>query len=93
MSHNSNDVGRESRRHRPAIIAIAVALLVVVIAYFVFPIGVREQNEGIATTPPPVGTTSTTAEGTDPGQTTPVAPPGQAVPEGAVEGQTAPASN
>lgn len=82
MSHNSNDVGRSASRHRPALIAIAVALLVAFLAFVVFRPGVDEQNDGLATTPPPAGTPTTTAEGTD-GTAPPVVSP---------EGLPAPAS-
>lgn len=93
MSHNSNDVGRSASRHRPALIAIAVALLVAIVAFMVFRPGTNEQNAGIATTPPPVDTPVTEAEGREPGQPTPVSPEGQATPGTAVEGQAAPANN
>ncbi|MDO5647935.1 hypothetical protein [Paracoccus sp. (in: a-proteobacteria)] len=60
MSHN-NEPERAAPRHMPAIIAIAVALLVAVLAFVVFRPGADEQNDGIATTPPPAGVTSTEA--------------------------------
>lgn len=64
MSHNSNDVGQSANRHRPAIIAIVVVLLAVLVAFLVFRPGLNEQNAGIATTPPP-STAIAPAEGTD----------------------------
>jgi hypothetical protein len=63
MSHNEDDVTRSARHHRPAIIAVAVALLVAVLAFLVFQPGTNEQNQGIATTPPPAGTPMTEAGG------------------------------
>ena len=69
MSHNDNNPQRSARRHNPALIAIAVALIAAVVAFLVFIPGAPEED-GIATTPPPAGTTSTEAEGTDPGDAT-----------------------
>lgn len=74
MSHNSNDVGRSARRHRPALIAIAVALLMALVAFLVFTPGANEQNDGIVTTPPPGDTPVSTAEGID-GTAPPVVSP------------------
>lgn len=74
MSHNDNNPERAAKNHKPAVIAIIVALAVAAIAYFVFLPGTNEQNEGIATTPPPAETTTTEAEGTG----TPVSPDGVA---------------
>ncbi|SNR24239.1 hypothetical protein EYF88_01685 [Paracoccus sediminis] len=93
MSHNDNNAERSASRHRPALIAIAVALLVALIAFLVFMPGTDEQNEGIATTPPPADTPITDAEGLEEGQPTAVAPEGQPAPGDAVEGQAAPANN
>ena len=64
MSHNDNNPQRSASRHRPALIAIAVALLAALIAFLVFMPGTNEQTEGIATTPPPAETPITNAEGT-----------------------------
>ncbi len=91
MSHNDDNLNREARRHNPAIIAIIVAVVVAIAAFLVFRPGVNEQNEGIATTPPPAGTTTTPAEGTD-GATAPVIAPEGAAPAPA-GGTTAPAAN
>ncbi|WP_306755079.1 hypothetical protein [Paracoccus actinidiae] len=74
MSHNDNNPQRSASRHRPALIAIAVALLAALIAFLVFMPGTNEQNEGIATTPPPAETPITNAEGTD-GTAPPVVSP------------------
>lgn len=74
MSHNSNDVGRSASRHRPALIAIAVALLMAFLAFMIFRPGLDDQNDGIVTTPPPAGTPTTTAEGID-GTAPPVVSP------------------
>lgn len=87
MSHNDDNLNREARRHNPAIIAIIVALVVAVAAFLVFRPGTNEQNEGIATTPPPADTPITPAEGTD-GNSAPVIAPDDAAPADA-----APAAN
>ena len=65
MSHNDNNVQRSASRHRPALIALAIALLAAFLAFMVFRPGAEEQNEGINTTPPPAETPITNAEGTD----------------------------
>jgi hypothetical protein len=65
MSHNDNNVQRSASRHRPALIALAIAVLAAFLAFVVFRPGTEEQNEGIATTPPPAETPITNAEGTD----------------------------
>ncbi|WP_147482373.1 hypothetical protein [Paracoccus siganidrum] len=88
MSHNDNVPERSAWRHRPALIAIVVALVVAALAFLVFIPG-SPEDDGIATTPPPAGTTSTEAEGTEDPATAPVVP--EPV-EGTVpEGETAPA--
>lgn len=74
MSHNDNNVQRSAGRHRPALIALAIALLAAFLAFVVFRPGTNEQNEGIATTPPPAETPITNAEGTD-GTAPPVVSP------------------
>lgn len=92
MSHNEEDVTRSASKHRPAIIGIVVALVVAVLAYFVFLPGTNEQDEGIATTPPPAGTPITDAEGLEGGTETPISPE-PAAPVGETEGEaTAPAN-
>ncbi|MFN4061093.1 MAG: hypothetical protein ACK4IA_10110 [Paracoccus hibiscisoli] len=63
MSYNHNDPEKAARKHKPAIIAIVVALAVAVLAFLVFAPGANEQNDGIATTPPPAGTPMSDAEG------------------------------
>lgn len=78
MSHSDNNLGRSGRNHRPAIIAIVVALAVAAVAYFVFLPGTNEQNEGIATTPPPADAPLGEAGGTDGTTSTPVSPEGAA---------------
>lgn len=80
MSHNDDNVQRSASRHRPALIAIAIALLVALIAFFAFRPGTNEQNEGIATTPPPAGTPVTNAEGGDGTAPPAVSPEGVAAP-------------
>lgn len=65
MSHNDNNPQRSASRHKPALIAIAIALLAAFLAFMVFRPGMDDQNEGIATTPPPAETPITDAEGTD----------------------------
>lgn len=90
MSHNDDKAERSARRHRPAIIAIAVALLVAVLAYLVFMPGTDEQGEGIATTPPPADTPLTDAEGTAGAE---VPADTDETPAEPAEGDSAPASN
>ena len=63
MSHNDNNPQRSARRHKPALIGIAVALLAAFLAFMVFRPGMDTQNDGIATTPPPASTPVTDAEG------------------------------
>ncbi|MFN3277908.1 MAG: hypothetical protein ACK41Y_05850 [Paracoccus hibiscisoli] len=63
MSYNHNDPEKAARKHKPAIIAIVVALAVAVLAFLVFTPGANEQNDGIATTPPPADTPMSDAEG------------------------------
>lgn len=82
MSHNEDDPNRSASNHRPAIIAIVLALLVAVVAWMAFTPGSDEQNDGIATTAPPGDTTSTPAEGTDGAAPAPASPE-SAAPEGA----------
>lgn len=86
MSHNDNNPQRSARRHKPALIALSIALLAALIAFLVFQPGMNDQNEGIATTPPPADTPITNAEGQD-GERSPAvsAPglPGPSVDEGA----------
>lgn len=90
MSHNDNNPQRSANRHRPALIAIVVALLAVILAFLVFRPGMNEQNDGIATTPPPAETPVTGAEGTD-GTAPPVVSPAGTpqMEEGAVRGTDA----
>ncbi|MFN3276668.1 MAG: hypothetical protein ACK41U_18595 [Paracoccus sp. (in: a-proteobacteria)] len=74
MSHNY-EPEKAARRHKPAIIGIIVALLVALAAFLVFsPGAVEDGGDGIATTPPPAGVTSTEAAGTEAGTAAPVAP-------------------
>lgn len=89
MSSNDPNVPHEAKNHRPAIIAIVLALVVAALAFFVFSPGADEQNDGIATTPPPTGTTSTPAEGTDGATEAPIAPDDAAP----VDGAETPAAN
>lgn len=76
MSFNSNDPGRSARRHRPALIAIAVAILVAVIAFLVFSPGVEKADDGVTQTPPPAGVPLTDAEGRDGAAAPKIAPEG-----------------
>lgn len=57
MSHNT-DPNREASRHKPALMAMAVALLTVIVLFLVLRPGWNEDDAGIATTPPPVETLS-----------------------------------
>ena len=63
MSYNHNDPEKAARNHKPAIIAIVVALAVAVLAFLVFTPGANEQNDGIATTPPPADVPLSDADG------------------------------
>lgn len=63
MSHNT-DPHTAAKNHRPAIIGIALALMVALVVFLVFRPGINEQNQGIATTPPPSGTINETVSGT-----------------------------
>lgn len=74
MSYNDNNPQRAARRHMPAMIALAIALIAAVVAFMVFRPGTAEDNSGIATTPPPAEVPLTTAEGTD-GTAPPVVSP------------------
>lgn len=90
MSHNDNNVQRSASRHKPALIALAIALLAAFLAFMVFRPGVEEQNQGLATTPPPAGTPVTEAEGTDGTAPPLVSPEGLPQPEeGEVRGTDA----
>lgn len=91
MSHNDDNLNREARRHNPAIIGIIVALIVAVVAFLVFRPGTNEQNEGIATTPPPADTPLTPAEGIG-GDTAPAIAPEGAAPVPS-DSTAAPAAN
>lgn len=74
MSHNDNNPQRSASRHRPALIAIAIALLAAFLAFVVFRPGMNDPNDGIATTPPPGETPITNTEGID-GTAPPVVSP------------------
>lgn len=65
MSHNDNNPQRSARRHVPALTALAIVLTAAFLAFMVFRPGMDEQNEGLATTPPPGDTPITNAEGID----------------------------
>lgn len=53
MPHNT-EPKRDASRHKPALVAMAVALLTVVALFLVLRPGWNEDDAGIATTPPPV---------------------------------------
>lgn len=63
MSSNDSNPERAAKRHVPAIVGIGLALVVALLAFLIFMPGVDEDDEGIATTAPPEGVTSTEAEG------------------------------
>lgn len=73
MSHNT-EPGPAATRHKPAIIAIVVALLVALVAFMVFQPGVDEESAGIATTAPPAGVTMSEADGRGEDVAPPVTP-------------------
>ncbi|WP_405406381.1 hypothetical protein [Paracoccus sp. Ld10] len=62
MSHNI-EPEKDARNHKPAIIAIIVALVVAALVFFVFTPGVDEQEDGIATSAPPADTPISDAGG------------------------------
>lgn len=86
MSHN-HEPEKAARNHKPAIIAIIVALVAAVIVFFVFTPGVDEQNDGITTTAPEAGVPIPEAEGLGQDVGEPVTP-GADTP---ADGTTAPA--
>lgn len=69
MSHNDNIPERSANRHRPALVAILVALVVAALAMFIFG-GSDPEGEDVSRTAP-ADAPLTEAEGTD---TTPVEP-------------------
>ncbi|MDM7457832.1 MAG: hypothetical protein P3W94_000420 [Paracoccus sp. (in: a-proteobacteria)] len=74
MSHN-HEPERAAGRHKPALIAIAIALATALVVFFVFQPGVIEEGgDGIATTPPPADVSTATVEGTEEDPADPVAP-------------------
>ncbi|MGP9804574.1 hypothetical protein [Paracoccus sp. NSM] len=63
MSHN-HEPPKAASRHKPALIAIAVALLAALIAFMVFRPGVVDDGgDGIANTAPPASVPTTEAAG------------------------------
>lgn len=98
MSHN-HEPDKAARRHKPAIIAIAIALLAALLAFWVFRPGVPEEGgDGLANTPPPADMPLGDAEGRS-DQTEPPVTPGAntpadaGIPSGTVDppsGATAP---
>lgn len=90
MSHNDQDPGHEARNHKPAVIAIVVALVVAALVFLVFQPGTTEpEGDGIATTAPPSDTPVTEAEGVTGDDEAPGAPgadtPADASPEATTE--------
>ncbi|MDB6177473.1 hypothetical protein PAF17_08095 [Paracoccus sp. Z330] len=51
MSHNEQDPTRSARKHRPALMAIALAVAAAIILYFVFPFAADDQDQNM-TVPP-----------------------------------------
>lgn len=98
MSHN-HEPDKAARRHKPAIIAIAVALLAALLAFWIFRPGVPEEGgDGLANTPPPASMPLGDAEGRSDETAPPVTPSANTpadsgVPAGTVDppsGATAP---
>lgn len=83
MSYNHNDPEKAARKHKPAIIAIIVALVVAGLAFLVFSPGADEQNDGIATTAPPGDTPVSDAEGLGQDTGAPTTPGGNTPADGA----------
>ena len=74
MSHN-HEPDKAARRHKPAIIAIAIALLAALLAFWVFRPGVPEEGgDGLANTPPPASMPLGDAEGRSDETAPPVTP-------------------
>ena len=71
MSHN-HEPERAAPRHKPAIIAIIVALAVALVAFLVFTPGADEVDDGIVMTEPPGDLPVTDAAGTTLGEGDPV---------------------
>ena len=87
MSHNDNNIERAARNHRPAILAIAVALGLALLAFLVFG-GWGQRGETEPADPVPAEVTS----GTVPAGT--VSPPGTPGAETApATGTATPATN
>ncbi|TJZ91037.1 hypothetical protein FA743_12550 [Paracoccus gahaiensis] len=63
MSYNHDDPQKAASKHKPALIAIIVALVVAGLAFLVFSPGADEQNDGISTTAPPSDVPVSDAEG------------------------------
>ncbi|MDN5568604.1 MAG: hypothetical protein L0G27_07665 [Paracoccus sp. (in: a-proteobacteria)] len=92
MSFNHENPENDARKHKPALIAIVVALIVAALVFVVFQPGTSEpEGDGIATTAPPSDTPVTDAEGLSgdaeapgsPGGETPADASPAATPEGA----------
>jgi hypothetical protein len=89
MSFN-NEPENDARKHKPAIIAIIVALIIAGLVFIVFQPGTSDPaGDGIATTAPPADTPVTDAEGLTGDDQAPGSPggntPADASPEATVE--------
>jgi hypothetical protein len=95
MSFNHQEPENDARNHKPAIIAIVVALVVAGLVFLVFQPGTSEpEGDGIVTTAPPADTPVTNAEGLtgddeapgSPGGNTPADASPEATPEDSAPG-------
>lgn len=90
MSFNHQEPENDARKHKPALIAIIVALVIAGLVFVVFQPGASEpEGDGIATTAPPADTPVTDAEGVSGDDEAPGAPggdtPADASPEATTE--------
>lgn len=82
MTHNNDDPERSARRHSPAIIGIAAALVVAALAFFIFMPGTPDEDVDSVATTAPESAPLTEAEGTEGGDAPTIAPDAAAPAEG-----------